>query len=652
MVTAAILSVIVAIVVVATHWTALSSQALCIDDQQYLTDNDLVQNPSWQSVRRFFGEVLDPSTVGGYYQPLAMTSLMLDYAIAGRADNLRPFHRTSLALHAINAAMMVVFLHLLFGRPWVAAGAGLLFGLHPLTVETICWVAERKTLLATFFSLCCLVSYVGYARRRNRVFAILCVAAYALALLSKPTATPLPLVLLLLDYWPLNRLSWRGVLEKLPLFVIGGISAAVTLISQARTARVQTPGQYPLVEIPLVICHNVLFYLRKVVWPSHLSSHYPFPEPVALSDGAVLAGVIATPILLAALAISLRWTRALAIAWLVFFILILPTMQIVSFSNAIAADKYVYLPFVGFLLALAWFLGRIADGAPGTRASGYARGFVIGALVLVAGAEAVATRLYTRRWSDTVGLYQYMLTLAPRSHMLHYNLGCALAKRGDTTAAMACYEEALRLQPDAPEPAIRLGAALAENKRYDEATAYLERALKIAPRSSEAHGALANVLSRQNKPDLAIRHYEEALRLRPRSPEMHNNFGLALLRSGRPAEAIEHFGEAARLDPNYGRAKTNMGIALAQTGHVRDAIPFFEAVVRLQPGRAEPHINLGGALLQNGQPAAAADAFRTALRLQPDSPAAQAGLKAAMGQIRGAGASTEAPLSDSGDTQR
>jgi hypothetical protein len=206
---------IVCFVVTAAHWPALSAKAISIDDDQYLVDNLLVQNPSIESARRFLTEVLEPSTVRGYYQPLSMISLMCDYALGGRPANLRQFHRTSLALHTVNTALVIVLLYLLFGRPLIAAGVGLLFGVHPMTVEPIPWVGERKTLLAAFFALWCLILYVRFARKGSRRVYFGCVVTYVLALMSKPTSTPLPVLMLLIDYWPLKRLNRRTLLEKL-----------------------------------------------------------------------------------------------------------------------------------------------------------------------------------------------------------------------------------------------------------------------------------------------------------------------------------------------------------------------------------------------------------------------------------------------------
>ena len=284
---------IVLIIAAATHWTSLTARTLSFDDSQYLEGNRLVQNPSLDSTRRFFCEVLKPSTVGGYYQPLAMVSLMVDYACGGRADNLMPFHRTSLCLHLANIALIIILLYLLFGHLWAAVMVGLLFGVHPMTVEPIPWVGERKTLLSAFFALWCLITYVRYTQKRSWVLYSISLAMYALSLLSKPISITTPVLLLLLDYWPMRRLNKQAVLEKIPFFVIGTVSAVITLLSQNIAGGVKLPSEYGPWKIPLIVCHDIIFYLYKIVWPTNLSSHYPFPKPFDLSNPMLLAAVAA-----------------------------------------------------------------------------------------------------------------------------------------------------------------------------------------------------------------------------------------------------------------------------------------------------------------------------------------------------------------------
>ena len=341
-------------------------KGLVFDDGQYVTKNVLVQNPGWASTKRFFVEVFTPSTVTGYYQPLTMVSLMFDSALGGREDNLLPFHCTSLALHVANTALVIVLLYLLFRNIWIAAAVGLLFGVHPMTVESVTWISDRKTLLAAFFAFWSLLFYILFTRTAAKKYYVACLIAYLLALLSKPTSTFLPFVMLLMDYWPLNRFSRKSVLEKVPFFVLFGVFSVITFVSQVSAAGGSLPGQeqHGLLNPLFIICHNIVFYPLKMLWPVNLSSHYTYPRPFAISNPKVLADVVAAIILIILLVVSLRWTRVALTGSLIFFIAILPTMQIIKFSEVIASDKFAYLPSLGVLMMLASFLLWLYNSKP------------------------------------------------------------------------------------------------------------------------------------------------------------------------------------------------------------------------------------------------------------------------------------------------
>jgi len=556
------LLIVVCGVVLIVHWPALSAEALSFDDDQYLTKNMLVQNPGWTSARRFLTEILEPSTVGGYYQPLTMISLMADCALGGRADYLRPFHRTSLALHVANTALVIVLLYLLFPTPWVAAAVGLLFALHPLTVEPIPWVGERKTLLAAFFVLWSLILYVHYARKNDWKFYLGSMAMYVLALMSKPTSVPLPVLFLLMDYWPLERLKRRAVLEKLPLFVIGAVSAAITYISQSRTCIAVLPGEFGPARIPLTLCHNVVLYLCKIIFPANLSLHYVFPEPFALSNPIVLRGLVGTCILILFLLVSLRWTPAFLISWLFFFIAILPTMQIISFSNVIAAGKYAYLPSVGLLFLLAylltWFYCAADIGRPA------ARGAAVVILVLIlASAEAVATRRYLLHWRDSISLQKNMLAVEPDSALLHNNLGILLAAQKKFDEAIAHFRRALQSNPRDAKAHNNIAMALKSQGRLNQAIGHFAEAVRIEPDFALAHCNLADTFFQQSDFNKAVTHYNNALQIKPHFPGVHAKLAFALEALDEYDQAVKHYTQALRAEPDRTDIMNNLAWLIA-----------------------------------------------------------------------------------------
>lgn len=572
--------VLVCAMVFLTHWPALSAEVLSFDDDQYLSDNLLVKNPSWNSARRFLTEVLEPSTVGGYYQPLAMISLMFDYALGGRDDNLMPFHRTSLCLHAANTALIIILLYLLFGRLWIAAGLGLLFGLHPMTVETIPWIGERKTLLAAFFAIWALIVYVQYTRRKNWKLYITCIFLYILALMSKPTSTPLPVLMLLMDYWPLARLKqirFRALWEKIPFFIIGAISALVTYISQSRTAMTVLPGEHSIMRVFLVLCHNIIFYLYKIVWPVNMSSHYAFPKIVDFSNPMILAGFIGTCILIPVLLLSLRWTPSVLTGWLFFFIAIFPTLGVIGFTNVIASDKFAYLPSVGLLITLAFLLSKFSEKS--RQKLKYL--LLVFIILILAAAEAVATRCYLSHWQDTIDFYQYMLTMTPQSGPLHYNLAKRLHERRRLSEAAEHYKLSIKYRPTHVKSYNNLGITYKQLGRLDDAIAQYQQSLLINPDQAKAHNNLGTALKLKGRLDDAITHYRTALQIDPASAETYNNLGSVLIEKNQIDEAIACLRTAVTINPRFIHAHVNFANILAATGRRDQAVEHFEIALKL-----------------------------------------------------------------------
>jgi hypothetical protein len=509
-----ILIIVFCAIVLATHWPALSAKALFFDDDLYLTDNKLVQNPSWASARRFLAEVWQPTTVYGYYQPLTMISLMVDHALGGRKDYVMPFHRTSLVLHTANTALVIVLLYLLFGKALIAAAVGLLFGLHPMAVETIPWVGERKTLLAAFFALWCLILYVLYCRRSDWKLYAGCVVTYVLAVMSKPISLPLPVLMVLMDFWPLQRLKWKSFVEKLPLFVIAGIFGYITMVSQASSAAVTLPSEHGPVRIMLTLCHNIIFYLYKMIWPVNMSSYYVFPEPMGISQPMVLTGVIGTCILISLLLISLLWTRAALTGWLIFFAAIFPTMGVIGFTIVIAADKFAYLPSVGIMMTLTCFLCWLCGTSDKRKASARLVTLMIVILILAA-AEAVATRRGLSYWRNTETLYKRNLTMAPDAIPMHFNLATELRRKGKTDEAISHFRRVLELDPTYYKAHQSLGLILKLQGKVDEAIKTFRQGVNANQNDAGLRICLGEALESKGKIDEAITHYRYVLRIKP-----------------------------------------------------------------------------------------------------------------------------------------
>ncbi|MBI5764419.1 MAG: tetratricopeptide repeat protein [Planctomycetes bacterium] len=610
--------VVVTGVVAFAHWPALNAEAISFDDYHYVVENPLVMNPGWTSAGRFVSEVLAPSTVGGYYQPLNMISLMLDAAMGGSPTNLGPFHRTSLALHVLNTLLILLLLYQLFGSLAAATGVALLFGVHPLTVETIPWVGERKTLLASFFALCSIIAYVRYARggaaaRKWYAASLVC---FLLALLSKPTTTMLPIAMLLLDAWPLQRFTKRTIIEKWPFAMLAVASGVVTYVSQA-ASYVQTPGQVGPWRIPLVICHNIIFYLWKMVWPTQLSSHYPFPEPMNLSHPMVLAGVIGTAVLLVILLLTRRRTPAPLIGWLIFFALIFPTLGVVGFTIVIASDKYAYLPGIGILMILA--AGATTFLHPRRATSSVAPRSALFAILIVAcaAAETRATRQYLAAWRTSETLYEHMIALAPRAATPHFGLGHCHQTKGRFDAARAEYTMALECDPRHVHARNNLALLLLDVGQFKEAADHLRTVLTITPDAPDVLSNLSLALASDGQTDEAIECCKKALAINPGELRALTNWGAALGIRGDADGAIAKFEEALKQNADFADARRNLAAALWRTGRLPEAAEQYKLLLHARPDDFDALQNMGRLLIVLNRLAEAQTALEMALRVRP-----------------------------------
>lgn len=504
---------LVLLVTLFVYSPTLSLNAITTDDGQYVVSNVLVTDPSWTSVKRFVTEVFSPTSVQGYYQPLTMLSLMLDCSIGGAVDYQLPFRCTNLILHLLNTLMMFLVIYMLFDHIGGALIVALLFSLHPMRVESVAWISERKTLLACVFVLNSLYFYLLFLKTTKRKkykkqYYICSIIMFSMALLSKPISLPFPIMLLLIDWWPLKRMTSRAAMEKLPYFILSFTFGVIAFVSQKLAGGVGLPQEYGYGRMVLTILYDTSFYLHKTIIPIDLFPGYPYPFPLSLTNTAVCTYVLGSAVLFVLMACSLLRTRAIVASFLIVFVGLLPTMQIFAFSGDIASDKYMYIPFLGIAIFLgACFVkGWECLSKFGLKQWITMKYTVIMCLVLIMVIEAVETRKYIGVWADSISLHQHILKLSPGDMGAIVNLGTAYDREGDSQKALDCMGDAVRIGVGDPLYTLALGnygVILIHAGKTKKGIEYLEK--------GKRWGYLAWVLATHQDP--MIRDPERALDL-------------------------------------------------------------------------------------------------------------------------------------------
>jgi tetratricopeptide (TPR) repeat protein len=483
------------------------------------------------------------------WHPLTWISHMADVQMFG-VDPGR-HHATSLVLHVANVLILFFLLLRWTDRTWPAALAAGLFAIHPLHVESVAWIAERKDVLSTLFGLLTIGAWIRFLESRTIARYALVLAAFAAGLAAKPMLVTLPFALLLLDFWPLRR-SWSAglVREKLPLLAMAALSSVVTIVAQRRGGALQglaatTPGDRIATAVTAYAG-----YLRHVVWPFSLAAFYR--RPVGGFVTAAVAGSALVLIVLTAIAVRVvRRAPYVTFGWLWFLGTLVPVIGLVQVGDQAMADRYTYIPSIGLFVAAAW---GVAAAARRLRAERVA----IGAAAALLVALAMLTHAQAATWSSGIALYSHALAVDPDDQVAHNNLGLALYRAG----------------------------------RKDEALAHYRRAVELRPTFAGAQNNLGAVLAERGQAAEAIEHYEAALRSQAPSAMTLDNLGLALAAVGRLPEAMERWREALRLDPAFADAHNNLGVALAREGRVDEAIAELEAALRSRPDHAGARANL------------------------------------------------------------
>jgi len=543
----------------AIFWPVVEHDFVNFDDRLYVTENPVVQQGLTMDGAVWAFQTNHASN----WHPVVWLSHMMDCSFFGLFPG--GHHLTNLLLHVLNTVLLFLLLRRMTGAVWRSAMVAALFGWHPLHVESVAWVAERKDVLSTLFWILTVWAYARYVETPKPRRYALTLLLFALGLMTKPMLVTLPFVLLLLDFWPLGRLrmkletgldpelpikntaqTWRKLLwEKWPLFALSVVSAAVTIWAQHSGGAIKSLDATPLAVRLVNATAAYGAYLWKMVWPADLAVLYPMPAappfPAAVCSLAVLAAV-------SFWAVHLRRQRpALITGWLWFLGTLVPVIGLVQVGAQAWADRYTYVPLIGVFIMLAWGLG---DWKPAWPMAGPLKLTLAGAALV---ACAFVTSHQLRYWQDGATLFEHAVRATEHNYIAHNNFGTALSSQGRSAEAMTQFREALRLNPD----------------------------------YAKAHFNLATDLANAGETAEALVHLREVVRLTPRAAEAHNNLGVMLAKQGQYDEAMAQFATAIKFNPEYLNAYLNEAAAYAQLGRFQEAVTKSQEALQLASGTGQ-----------------------------------------------------------------
>ena len=569
---------VLALVTVAGYWQVHEFQFLNFDDPAYVTANPHVfrgltrENLAWAFT----------SFQASNWHPVTWLSHMLDCQLFGPHPG--GHHLMNLFLHTANTLLLFALFRRMTGAPWRSALVAAFFAWHPLHVESVAWIAERKDVLSTLFGLLALCAYARYVQDskaqspKSKIAYGLALFFFALGLMSKPMLVTLPFVLLLLDFWPLGRMQIaalrRLLLEKLPFLALSAVGCVFTLRAQQEV--ILDVAALPFGARLVNAVNSYAGYLRKMIWPADLAPFYPYHHHVPPGE------IIVTVLVLCALsALSLRLARRspyLLFGWLWYLGMLVPVIGLVQVGAQSLADRYTYLPLVGIFVMCIW---GAADWAARFRPGPALAGSLVA--VLLAACLGITWK-QQQYWRDSETLFRRDLEVCPTDNATgHHCLGRALFLKGDDVGAIEHYAEVLRLLPDLPDGHVSMANSLSRLEKFDQAMFHYREAIRLDPKHAEAYKSLGSCLAAQMKLEEARTNFLKALELKPDYAQAHTRLGTLLMAQGKMAEALEHLTTATQIHPDYDEGQYYLANALLDQKRFAQAAQHFRAAIKANP---------------------------------------------------------------------
>jgi len=615
------------------YYPVINYQFVNLDDNLYVTSNPNVQigltreNIAWAFT----------SPTAANWHPLTMLSLLADSQFSQKDPQTgrrlpTQFHLTNLILHCASTFVLFWVLQRMTGCLWRSVWVAALFALHPLHVESVAWVAERKDALSGLFWMLTILAYVRYVEAPSWQRSLTTGLMMALGLLAKPMLVSLPVVFLLLDYWPLGRFAFAGISlerssilepkratesfwvlfrQKIPFLALSGVFCVIAVIAQWQGHSLTTITDSPILSRLQLVPVAYVVYLRKMLWPFDLVPFYPYPK-----DGLPAWQVVCSAVLLIGITV-LAWRERrrrpyLLMGWLWYVVTLVPVIGLVQVGHQAYADRYTYLPLVGIFIMLAWGVSDLIRGWSG-------RPIVSSALAVATLVACLTiTRVQTSYWTDSLHLWQHTLTVLPENYLAHNNLGSVLLDAKKIDEAVKHFEISVDLNPKYDPAQYNLAMGLLQQGKKPQALQSIESALQINPNNVLAHLALGRLRLDNGQADEAVKEFQQAIRLEPGNASLYVLLGHALLDQGNLEEAAQQLAEVTRLAPYFPEGRHQLGIALGRLQRWPEAAASLERAVDLSPKNLTFRCDFARALFEMGEHQRSAGQYEKAAEIRPD----------------------------------
>jgi tetratricopeptide (TPR) repeat protein len=610
--------------ILVTYWQVKDFNFVGFDDELYITENSHTQ-----SGLTIDGIVWAFTTFhAGNWHPLTWLSHMLDCELYGL--NPMGHHWTNLLFHMTNTLLLFFMFQKMTGAIWKSAFVAALFALHPLHVESVAWVAERKDVLSTFFGMLTILAYIRYVKKRNFLRYSLIFIFLSLGLMAKPMLVTLPFVLLLLDFWPLERLKYYShhqssklfslIYEKIPLFIPVAISSVLTIFAQKEAGALYSFESLSANTRIANAFVSYASYIVKTIWPQNLAIFYPHSFGMLSLWYVFLAAFAMAGISFFSIRLF-KQRPYVAVGWFWYLVTLIPVIGLIQVGAQGMADRYTYIPLTGLFIMLAWGISDLLK-------KWHYRKTVLAVCAIIL-LFTFSTRSYfqIRHWENSAAVFKNAIQTTKNNWLAYRELGLALMRDGELDDAVFYYKKALQIRPNYLTALDNLGMTLHRLGRFEEALFYYSKALKINRKDAGIHNNTANVLTALGKLEEAIKHYKKAILITPDFAEPHYNLANILVIQKKFDEAVFHYESAIKNDSEYNDAHYNLGCILLRQKKIKEALTHFTEVIKINPDYKQAYNHIGIILVQKGKFKKAKKFFSKAVQIDPDYSEALKNLK-------------------------